>query len=131
VFTLRDSGVNFVCCDMPEANTLTIGILATMAQYERELIADWTKKALAEKKKRGFVLGTPANLTEPAKRKERYIVSSMLRPIKTIGGRELSLRSCGILATAGLRLQGNSMPMVLLLVMGEAFRLCRYNELLN
>ncbi|MDR6197347.1 recombinase family protein [Siphonobacter sp. SORGH_AS_0500] len=69
VFTLRDSGVNFVCCDMPEANTLTIGILATMAQHERELIADRTKKALAEKKKRGFTLGTPANLTEQAKRK--------------------------------------------------------------
>lgn len=69
VFTLRDSGVNFVCCDMPEANTLTIGILATMAQHERELIAERTKKALAEKKKRGFVLGTPANLTEQAKRK--------------------------------------------------------------
>lgn len=69
VFTLRDSGVNFVCCDMPEANTLTIGILATMAQHEREMIADRTKKALAEKKKRGFVLGTPANLTDQAKRK--------------------------------------------------------------
>ncbi len=54
---------------MPEANTLTIGILATMAQHERELIADRTKKALAEKKKRGFMLGTPANLTEQAKRK--------------------------------------------------------------
>ncbi|WP_141217608.1 recombinase family protein, partial [Siphonobacter sp. BAB-5385] len=50
VFTLRDSGVNFVCCDIPKANTLTIGILAKMAQYEREFIADRTKKALAEKK---------------------------------------------------------------------------------
>src|SRR6266404_4984067 len=26
--TLRDSGVHFVCCDMPEANDLTIGVLA-------------------------------------------------------------------------------------------------------
>ncbi len=69
VFTLRDSGVSFICCDMPEANTLTIGILATMAQHEREMIADRTRRALAEKKKRGFVLGTPANLTEQAKRK--------------------------------------------------------------
>lgn len=64
VFTLRDSRVNFICCDMPEANTMTIGILATMAQHEQELIADRTRRALAEKKKRGFTLGTPANLTE-------------------------------------------------------------------
>lgn len=63
IFTLRDSGVNFVCADMPEANTLTIGIFATLAQYERELISDRTKKALAEKKLQGLKLGSPANLT--------------------------------------------------------------------
>ncbi|WP_243406506.1 recombinase family protein [Siphonobacter curvatus] len=40
VFTLRHSGVNFLCCDMLEANSLTIGILATRSQYERDLIAD-------------------------------------------------------------------------------------------
>jgi DNA invertase Pin-like site-specific DNA recombinase len=66
IFTLRDSGVNFVCADMPEANTLTIGIFATLAQYERELISERTKKALAEKKKQGIVLGTPGNLTPAA-----------------------------------------------------------------
>ncbi|MDR6197128.1 DNA invertase Pin-like site-specific DNA recombinase [Siphonobacter sp. BAB-5404] len=33
-----------------------------MAQHERKLIADRTKKALVEKKKRGFVLGTLADL---------------------------------------------------------------------
>ncbi|GAB4019475.1 recombinase family protein [Spirosoma migulaei] len=66
IFTLRDSGVEFVCADMPEANTLTIGVMATMAQYEREVIGERTKKALAEKKKAGFVLGKPENLTEQA-----------------------------------------------------------------
>ena len=66
IFALRDSGVEFVCADMPEANTLTIGVMATMAQYERELIADRTRRALAEKKKQGVKLGTPANLTAEA-----------------------------------------------------------------
>jgi DNA invertase Pin-like site-specific DNA recombinase len=66
IFTLRDSGVEFVCADMPEANTLTIGVMATMAQYEREVIGDRTKKALAEKKKAGYVLGKPENLTPQA-----------------------------------------------------------------
>lgn len=37
IFTLRDSGIEFVCADMPEANTLTIGVMATMAQYEWEI----------------------------------------------------------------------------------------------
>ncbi|WP_373515348.1 hypothetical protein [Persicitalea sp.] len=35
MFALRDSGVAFVCVDMPEANTVTIGVMATMAQHDR------------------------------------------------------------------------------------------------
>jgi len=66
IFALRDSGVKFIACDMPEANTLTIGLLAAMAQHERELISERTKAALSAKKARGFKLGTPANLTPNA-----------------------------------------------------------------
>jgi DNA invertase Pin-like site-specific DNA recombinase len=66
IFALRDSGVDFVCADIPDANTLTIGIFATMAQHEREIISDRTKKALAEKKAQGTVLGTPGNLSTAA-----------------------------------------------------------------
>jgi DNA invertase Pin-like site-specific DNA recombinase len=66
IFALRDSGVDFVCADMPEANTLTIGIFAVMAQHEREVISQRTKAALQAKKEQGFKLGTPANLTRAA-----------------------------------------------------------------
>lgn len=66
IFTLKDSGVKFVCADMPEANTLTIGIFAVLAQHERELISKRTSDALQEKKKAGYRLGTPANLTRQA-----------------------------------------------------------------
>lgn len=66
IFTLRDSGAEFVCADMPEANTLTIGVMASMAQHEREVIGERTRKALAEKKRAGFVLGKPENLTPQA-----------------------------------------------------------------
>jgi len=69
IFTLRDSGVEFVCADMPDANTLTIGVMATMAQHEREVISDRTRKALAEKKRAGFTLGKPENLTSLAVQK--------------------------------------------------------------
>jgi len=67
IFTLRDSGVDFVCCDMPDANTLIVGLFTVLAQHERETISKRTKDALAAKKARGAQLGTPANLTEAAR----------------------------------------------------------------
>ncbi len=63
VMVLRDSEVDFVACDLPDANTLTIGIMASFAQHEAEQIAKRTRAALAQKKARGFVLGKPENLT--------------------------------------------------------------------
>lgn len=63
IFTLKDSGVDFVCADMPDANTLTIGIFAVLAQHERELISSRTKAALQAKIAQGAKLGTPKNLT--------------------------------------------------------------------
>lgn len=50
--TLRDSGVRFICCDMPEANDLTIGVLAVVAQAEAEAISRRTRDALAMARKR-------------------------------------------------------------------------------
>jgi DNA invertase Pin-like site-specific DNA recombinase len=64
IFALRDSGVDFVCCDIPDANTLTVGIFAVIAQHERETISKRTKDALQAKKAKGEKLGTPQNLTE-------------------------------------------------------------------
>jgi len=69
ILTLRDTDVDFVACDLPDANTLTIGIFAAIAQHERELISARTKAALAAKKAQGFKLGTPENLTDKARRK--------------------------------------------------------------
>lgn len=67
IFTLRDSQVDFICCDMPDANSVTIGIMAVLAQDERERISQRTKHALTELKKRGVQLGTPDNLTQQAR----------------------------------------------------------------
>jgi DNA invertase Pin-like site-specific DNA recombinase len=56
---LQKAGVRFVCVDMPEANSLTVGLMAILAQHERELISRRTKEALAAAKARGKRLGSP------------------------------------------------------------------------
>lgn len=59
LLNLRDSGVKFICADMPDANDLTIGVLALVAQQEREAISTRTKEALQSLKLRGKRLGNP------------------------------------------------------------------------
>jgi len=56
---LQDSGVDFVACDMPNADKLSVGIIALLAQRERELISQRTKAGLAVAKQRGAKLGNP------------------------------------------------------------------------
>jgi DNA invertase Pin-like site-specific DNA recombinase len=55
---LQNGNVDFVCCDCPNVDRFTVGILALVAQRERELISERTKSALAQAKKRGVQLGT-------------------------------------------------------------------------
>ena len=58
LFTLRDSGVPLVFCDMPGANELTVGIMAVVAEEERKMISRRTKDALKAAKQRGIKLGS-------------------------------------------------------------------------
>ena len=55
---LQHANVDFTCCDCPNVDRFTIGILALVAQRERELISERTKSALAAAKARGVRLGT-------------------------------------------------------------------------
>ena len=70
LLTLRDSGVRFAAVDLPEANDLTVGIMALVAQQEREAISKRTKEALAVARSRGARAGQPhgaARLGGPAR----------------------------------------------------------------
>jgi DNA invertase Pin-like site-specific DNA recombinase len=65
---LKEGGVEFICVDMPSANTLTIGIMAMVAQEEARLISARTKAALKAAKERGVRLGSPKPITNEARR---------------------------------------------------------------
>src|ERR1035441_5536211 len=63
VANLMESKVKFVACDMPQANDMTIHIIAAVAQGEAKAISERTKVALAAAKARGVKLGAPHHLT--------------------------------------------------------------------
>jgi DNA invertase Pin-like site-specific DNA recombinase len=61
ISNLMESGVEFTAVDFPQANRLTVHILAAVAEHEREMTSKRTKDALASK--RAFY----ARLTEQEK----------------------------------------------------------------
>lgn len=59
LLNLQESGVDFVACDMPEANALTVGIMSVIAQAESQMISERTKAAMQAAKARGQTFGNP------------------------------------------------------------------------
>lgn len=82
---LMESKVKFVACDMPEANELTIHIMAAFAEHEAKRISQRTKEALAVAKSRGVALGRAgvANLRPNVEARQKVAddFADRLRPL--------------------------------------------------
>jgi len=68
---LQEAGVDFVAADMPNANRLTVGIMAMVAEQEGKAISERTKAALAEAKRRGVKLGGDRGVIPDADSRKR------------------------------------------------------------
>jgi DNA invertase Pin-like site-specific DNA recombinase len=71
-FKVVNTGIKIHFCDMPTINTLLLGVFASVAQYERELTSDRTKKALAAKKERGEATGGACKKWRDSYNKKTY-----------------------------------------------------------
>lgn len=91
LLTLRDSGVRFMAADIPDANDVTIGVLAVIAQAEREATSLRTSAALGVVRAR-LAEGRP------------YISRRSGRPVERLGNPNgaQALRRAGKGSTAAL-----------------------------
>jgi len=82
---IDESGVNFHICDMPDADKLTITILAAIAEREALNTSQRTKAALAVKKAQGVKLGNPRIEEARAKAIKVIKAGKQARAEKVIG----------------------------------------------
>ena len=94
---LMESGVEFTACDMPDANNLTVHIMASMAEHEAKAISARTKAALGAAKARGIVLGGDRGTLDVAraavsKNADERAESLMTKIERITRGQPMSLR---------------------------------------
>ena len=97
IATLMDGKVDFVCCDFPQANRLTLHVLAAVAEHEREMISERTRAGLAAAKERGVKLGGPRL---PAINVTRQADALAVEPQDVVLGQPESADGCFITDTA-------------------------------
>ena len=76
ISSLMESGVDFVAVDFPQANRLTLHLLAAVAEHEREMTSTRTKAALAAARARGVRLGGPQFTTPEGAREQSRLANA-------------------------------------------------------
>jgi DNA invertase Pin-like site-specific DNA recombinase len=102
---LDKAGVNFVAADMPDANRLTVGIMAVIAQAEREMISKRTKDALQASKVRraaeglkplggwrGGPVGDPSAARAARTKKSEAFAASLKTIVEDLRGKGKTLK---------------------------------------
>jgi DNA invertase Pin-like site-specific DNA recombinase len=87
---LQKARVDFLCCDMPSANALTIGIMALVAQEEAFMVSTRTKAALKSAKERGIILGEHGKVIAAENKANAHSFALTIAPIMA------ELKSSGI-----------------------------------
>ena len=97
ISNLMESGVEFVAMDMPQANRLTLHILAAVAGHEQEMISQRTRAALAAARARGTKLGNPrpdmARVTLLASKRAASFRESVMPLVRTLRAEGKTLRA--------------------------------------
>lgn len=70
-FKVINTGIDIHFTDMPMVNTMILGVFASVAQYERELVSQRTRSALAVKKAQGVRLGAASTRYKETMTQER------------------------------------------------------------
>ena len=83
---LKESGVDFVAADMPNANRLTVGIMAMVAEDEAQRISERTKAALRAAKRRGVKLGGNRGVTPTARMRKLAAEALQRRTAARVAG---------------------------------------------
>ncbi len=116
IANLMDAGVEFVCCDNPQANRLMLHMLAAFAEFERELISKRTKDALAVAKAKGVHLGANGKLlaarhrNEARQRDQQHypIISKLMRELRSYTAVAEQMNNLAIPSTLGGRWYASS-----------------------
>jgi DNA invertase Pin-like site-specific DNA recombinase len=102
---LEKAGIDFVAADMPNANRLTVGIMAMVAEEERRMISRRTKDALQAAKRRGVKLGGDRGVKPTARARKLAVEAIQARAAARaadIGSIIADLQAAGVTSRTGI-----------------------------
>lgn len=101
ISSLMEAGVDFVAADLPQANKLTLHVMAAMAEYERDQISARTRAALQAAKAKGVKLGG-ANIAVVGKFGRQTQAERAIRQAANVVPIIMEIRAAGVSSLQGI-----------------------------